>query len=370
MFYYNPRQKSVCSYAIPDFNYGVSHFYEGGRTPSLGMKVSNHDKFYGRFKAERERLIHDTLGRNLRDPSGYSKPNDDQLVCFNLIFKELKKRDFNSRVWILLDLLGFRDSGIHVDDDWLFIYDFFNQYRKFEVYLNFKDGAVTEINTFDYTGMTPEAKYPVCVEGFTSMLEEVLQDLLTVNMADGLKSDTVDTGTLEIRYVYDHWPYIPGHKPLEHKGEWLYVSGEKTSESPELSSGKTDVVFSEDGKTDKSDGLTGAAEKHDGKALTDVPEKRNRTGYSWVPENFRSRASQKYDSDFEYRPDRSPRRYNHNREDMETVREKAGVLDSILKKCGFACMLLAFPLFMFHMVTLGFVAIGVGMMISYISSSK
>lgn len=206
MFYYDTQLKSLCSYAIPGINYGICHFSEDGNRPADGMNICNHDKMTGSFFSAEKRFIdaedHGNMHGSLK--VFREEPTEDLLNDFRCIFSELKKGGFESRARILLDLLGFRDSGIHINGDYLFIYDFFSSFRKFEIYLDGATGKVTEINTFDYDN-SKEVKYPVNADGFTSMFIEILEDLFRMDLShDTVSSDALNISIAEVSAA---WPF-------------------------------------------------------------------------------------------------------------------------------------------------------------------
>ena len=206
MFYYDTQLKSLCSYAIPGINYGICHFSEDGNRPAEGMNIYNHDKMTGSFFSAEKRFIEAGDNGNIHGSLKVfrEEPTEDLLNDFRCIFSELKKGGFESRTRILLDFLGFRDSGIHINGDYLFIYDFFSSLRKFEIYLDGETGKVTEINTFDYDN-SKEVKYPVNADGFISMFTEILEDLFRMDLShDTVSSDALNISIAEVSAA---WPF-------------------------------------------------------------------------------------------------------------------------------------------------------------------
>ena len=111
--------------------------------------------------------------RSPRENYTFNTADYDRKCLFQELFEHLKEKNCAKRAGLLIDYLGFRDSGIDVGGDMLLIYDFFHRPCKFEIYLDKDSGSVTEINLFNFNN-SKEYKYPVTSQGFTMMYTGVL----------------------------------------------------------------------------------------------------------------------------------------------------------------------------------------------------
>ena len=273
MFYYNAQQRSTYSYAIPGVNYGIAHFSEDGNRPAEGMNIFNHDKLTGTFKSDRERFISSGSFGFSPDTNfffeTFSPASESQLILFQCIFNELKNRNFKKRTAVLLNILGFRDSGIHIDEDYLFIYDFFSFPRKFEIYLNSQTGTVTEINSYSFADKT-ECKYPVNSEGVICMFEELVQDLCSVYLPNGLTLTDEQHTKAEILgfdYVYEIWPYAGASSGIASAVTATVPGAAQEPPSPEKN-------VSNDTPSGKDESVSSAKDAH---SLNDADETFERT---------------------------------------------------------------------------------------------
>lgn len=345
MFYYDTQLKSLCSYAIPGINYGICHFSEDGNRPADGMNICNHDKMTGSFFSAEKRFIDAEDRGNMHGSLKVfrEEPTEDLLNDFRCIFSELKKGGFESRASILLDLLGFRDSGIHINGDYLFIYDFFSSFRKFEIYLDGATGKVTEINTFDYDN-SKEVKYPVNADGFTSMLIEILEDLFSVDLShDTILSDDYPLN-VTITEVSASWPFkavasavsVPfpkgesgeaparndvsdkhhdDNEPKQNGDTPVSTDNKAAGDDSAVSHGDAD--FSESGSFENQVG-GGAFGRQSG-----IPQKTEPTGfdedrYAAFPEDTQLRKTAK--------------------EVQEDLDEKTGILNGVMEICRYMCI--------------------------------
>ena len=151
MFYISPRDQGIYSYPEEGINYGISHFQENGREPVAGFRIVEHPVRKSAFTGKKPRFMDEAnTSRSPRENYTFNTADYDRKCLFQELFEHLKEKNCAKRAGLLIDYLGFRDSGIDVGGDMLLIYDFFHRPCKFEIYLDKDSGSVTEINLFNF----------------------------------------------------------------------------------------------------------------------------------------------------------------------------------------------------------------------------
>ncbi|MBP3749665.1 MAG: hypothetical protein J6I35_09020 [Ruminobacter sp.] len=363
MFYYDTQLKSLCSYAIPGINYGICHFSEDGNRPAEGMNIYNHDKMTGSFFSAEKRFIEAGDNGNIHGSLKVfrEEPTEDLLNDFRCIFSELKNGGFESRTRILLDFLGFRDSGIHINGDYLFIYDFFSSFRKFEIYLDGETGKVTEINTFDYDN-SKEVKYPVNADGFISMFTEILEDLFRMDLShDTVSSDALNISIAEVSAA---WPFkvrdtsVSVPLPEDESGDVPArndVSDNITDDQvPKQDSDEPVSAVQPDGKTAGD----GSGVSHGDADFSDSEMSENQVGegtsgsQSDIPQNTEPTGSYEYRHDASAGGMRTRQTANDVRKDLN---EQTEILNWFIKVSMFMCIgVLVLSIMFGHWLIAGF----------------
>lgn len=211
MFYISPRDQGIYSYPEEGINYGISHFQENGREPVAGFRIVEHPVRKSAFTGKKPRFMDEAnTSRSPRENYTFNTADYDRKCLFQELFEHLKEKNCAKRAGLLIDYLGFRDSGIDVGGDMLLIYDFFHRPCKFEIYLDKDSGSVTEINLFNFNN-SKEYKYPVTSQGFTMMYTGVLEDLFECYLPKGIDvSESASRAGTGLAEITAKWPFTDG----------------------------------------------------------------------------------------------------------------------------------------------------------------
>ena len=193
--------------AVPGhiLDYGVKHFTDEGQ-PSDGMQETKYSPMKSpNWSAKRkpfipfmpEHLISDFVN-NFQVPSINDFWNmvitarKFQTVSGNDNLRRFDEQDekyldnqencLEARKNLLVNLLGFKDTGVMVGGDLQLIYPFSAKWSQVEIYLSSKDpGLVTELVLYDQTNRI-ETRFPVRnMEGFIYLFLQVLGDTHQLN---------------------------------------------------------------------------------------------------------------------------------------------------------------------------------------------
>ncbi len=213
MRYYDVSARAARDAPPAGANYGICHFDATGDNPAPGLTIARREPAPSPFAAPRARFRErERPGTPPLRCDYFGAAPEEKRVLFQAALNHLAAKDFAKRRGILTGLLGFRDSGISVGGDALFIYDHFFAPRKFEIYLNERTGAVAELDCYDYAERS-ECKFPVTYDGFRHVYENVVQDLFEVWLPDGIALSPearARADALTEEELRAAWPYLGG----------------------------------------------------------------------------------------------------------------------------------------------------------------
>ena len=229
--------------AVPGhiLDYGVKHFTDEGQ-PSDGMQETKYSPMKSpNWSAKRkpfipfmpEHLISDFVN-NFQVPSINDFWNmvitarKFQTVSGNDNLRRFDEQDekyldnqencLEARINLLVNLLGFKDTGAMIGDDFQFVYAFSAKWSQVEIYLSKDSGAITELALYDQTNRI-ETRFPIRnMEGYIYLFLHIYGDLFQLNFQKlelfgedeywvnefGLTYDYINIPTREfINYILD-----------------------------------------------------------------------------------------------------------------------------------------------------------------------
>jgi hypothetical protein len=184
-------------------DYGFQHFQENGRE-AVGMSIIDRE-------AKRSPLIRDrfleTHGLSSAKIDGglssWSAPTFETYVSSALILRKFYQSDYIGKNKILLEILGFDDSGVAIGNaqhgfDQQYFYKYSTEPSQIELYISRNpSNHITEINRFNNLTMD-DIKIPIDLNGMHYTIMQVMTD-----------SSMIDFGKLTAdSFSQEEWMFV------------------------------------------------------------------------------------------------------------------------------------------------------------------
>lgn len=173
--YFDPLTYTSSLKPNQNYNYGIQHVSNDNGELINGFNAREYPAKFTLSNVNK----HNQRGNYLSYPSTTSDKYMNTFVLARLFMLNIKGLD---RQKLIVEKLGFTETGKILNEDKLFIYNYSTENAHLEIYINDR-GEITELNRF-HQDKFYELKLPINVFGIQYIISQIFYDICKLNLSN------------------------------------------------------------------------------------------------------------------------------------------------------------------------------------------